>query len=177
MPKRSRCDGDQYTNVSKRLRPHYAIPFQNTRRIESIQSYKSLIDASTERFRDKHLITAIQNRQRLKNMCVGLLGKGKAWHAVYVTVYSDIFRTVSNACHNKLAKERFSSLLELGYFNVRGIQARRNTIVVSASEKILLHIEKSESPRFHLWFRIDRKSSLDHHLARNGSGLIYHYQK
>ena len=87
------------------------------------------------------------------------------------------FRTVSNACHNKLAKQRLSSLLELGYFNVSGIEARRNTIVVSASEKILIHIERSISPRFDLWLRIERISSLDHRLARNRSGLIYHYQK
>ena len=52
--------------------------------------YNSLIDASTDRFRDKHLVTVIQNRRRLKNMCLRFLGKGKDFNK-YVTVYFDFF--------------------------------------------------------------------------------------
>ena len=185
MPKRGRIEAfvendDDYCNVSKRYR-HEDTNFKNQVKCRSFESYRHLIKNSTKKFRSKHLITDTKNRQRLKEMCQKIL-RNKKYNGPHSKVYanhqiitSDLSRAVSESCQG-LAKKRFLQLLQLGEFNVGG-SGTRNTIVVSASEKILLHIEKSVRPRFHLWFKIEQKNSLDHHLTRNRSGLINHYQK
>ena len=183
MSKRSNTEAsienDNNCNVIQRFR-NPAVPIHDKKKCQSFESYDDLLKSSTKYFRSKHLITATKNRHRLKEMCQKILNDEKEnssskVHTRHETISSEFSRAVFDSCLG-LAKKRLKSLLQSGKL-YQGRSGKRNTIIVSNSEKILLHIEKSKRPSFHLKFRIDQKSSLSEHLVLDESGKICHYKK
>ena len=166
--KRGRSDSDDYSNEPKRLRTNPNIPLRGQC---SNRAYADLIKSSTKKFRSKHLITDGKNRQQLEKLCRSVLDQSFSF-----TTNDPLCRPVNQSSQG-VAKTRLNSLLKKGHFAAGKKVAKRNTIVVSASEKILLHIEKSNHPRFHLWVWIEQTNRLNYHLVRNNCGKVCHYRK
>lgn len=173
-------ENGEYCNANKRFRQQ-AIPLHNQVKSQSFETYSDLITNSTKKFQGKHLITLTENRIQLKTKCLKLLNEkienptsSKAC-TIHTTANSELYKLISDSCQG-LAKKRLKSLLQLGKFN-KGGSGKRNTIVVSAGERILLHIEKSKRPAFHLKLKIEQKTSLSQHLVLDESGKIFHYKK
>ena len=173
--KRGRSDSDEHLYPkTKQVRFNQAIPFHGQRKNQSIQDYDDLIKSSTEKFRSKHLIKDKKNRDQLLKMCRDILNDELSDPYFHFTVNENFYDTVYNACQG-LAKTRLISLLKDGSFDVGRKVACRNTMVVSTSEKILLHIERSNLKRYDLWLEVEQTSSLKRHLTRDQYGKICHY--
>ena len=134
-------------------------------------TYDYLIHFSTPFFRSKHLIMDYARQQWLLDICYNYLRYG---HYVHVSMDSDLLYAVGDACE-ELAHSRLISILEDGYFYAGTSAIRRNTIIVS--ETLLLHVEKSHLPGYDLYFEIERKKELKHHLGRDQYGNIDHFEK
>lgn len=157
------------------------LPSSATKRV--ILDYQDLIESSTSDFRSKHLILDFERRQRLLWLCDDLLGPycEKYFHT---TDYSELDQAVGDACRG-LAWNRLVSIIIDGYFTAGGFPAGTkfltNTLIMSATyaHGMLVHIEKSNKPRYNLFIGIEQKKSCDsmsYHFSCDARGNIDHFR-
>ena len=81
-----------------------------------------------------------KKRQRLLWICDDLLGSyyEKCIHAASCT---ELVQAVNDACSG-LAFKILVSIMKHGFFTTREFAAETNTLIVSARERMLVHIEK-----------------------------------
>lgn len=157
------------------------VPLRNPVNDRVILDYQDLIESSTREFRSKHLILDFERRQRLLWICDDLLGPHyeKYFHTAD---YSELDQAVGYACKG-LAGDRLVSIILDGYFTAGKFPAKTkfltNTLVVSARERMLVHIEKSNKPGYNLFIRIEQKRSSDsmsYHFSCDAKGNIDHFR-
>ena len=166
--KRPRTYEDDYCHPNKLYQVDYRILIQSS--VMKELTYDDLIYSSTPFFRSKHLIMDYAAQKWLINFCNNQLRFGPYLH---FNIGSDLFYAFADACGD-LAHSRLISLLEDGYFYAGTSAIWRNTLV---SEKLLLHIEKSNLSGRDLFFEIELKKELKRHLRRDHYGNIDHFEK
>ena len=179
--KRSYDYNDEYYNSylpgSKRYRTERFVPIRNPSTNSQILDYEDLIDSSTSDFQSKHLILDFQDRQRLLWLCDDLLGS-KYEQFLHVPFCTELYDALENACRGQ-AWRRLRSILNHGFFNAGEYPAETNTLIVSARERMLCHIERSNFPGYALFVRIVQKKTcegISYHLTCDGNGKIDHYR-
>ena len=180
--KRARSyNNDDNNNYGRRPCPvERYVPIRNPRANKNFEFYNDLIDASTEEFASKHLITNEPSRKRLLHICEDKLGRYSEAY-IHTTFDSETYKAVDEACRG-LAWTRFRSIRNRGYFTVGEygeFNIGKNTLIVSSDLRIFLHLEKSNYPGYVLFFRIEQKrdfAEMMDHFKTDGDGKIYHFK-
>ena len=156
------------------------VPIRKPRTHTKFESYSDLIDASTDEFESKHLITDEPSRKRLFHICDDILGRNTEAY-IHATFDDEIYKAVDDACRG-IAWTRFRSIRNRGYFTVGEygeFNIEKNTLVVSSDLRIFLHLEKSNHRGYVLFFRIEEKrdfAEMMDHFKTDGDGKIYHFK-
>ena len=152
--------------------------------IESFSIIRTSLNPRPENFEVNTLYNInldFERRQRLLWICDDLLGPHyeKYFHTAD---YSELDQAVGYACKG-LAGDRLVSIILDGYFTAGKFPAKTkfltNTLVVSARERMLVHIEKSNKPGYNLFIRIEQKRSSDsmsYHFSCDAKGNIDHFR-
>ena len=154
-----------------------SVPIRNPATNRAILDYQDLIESSTSYFRSKHLILDFERRHRLLWICDDLLGPYYE-EFFHVATHSELDRAVGRACKG-LAWHRLTSISNHGFFTAGDFPAKTNTLIVSARERILIHIEKSNKPGYDLFIGIEQKKSCDgmsYHFRCDSEGKIDHFR-
>ena len=153
------------------------IPIRNPTTNRVIHDYEDLIESSTGYFRSKHMILDFERRMDLLWICDDLLGSyyEKCIHAASCT---ELVQAVDDACEG-LALKRLNSIMKYGFFTAGDCPTDTNTLIVSARERMLVHIEKSNYPGYDLFIRIEQKKSCDsmsYHFSCDATGKFDHFR-
>ena len=172
------CNDNYYnSHGNKQFKTELYVPIRNPSTQRKIVDYEHLIESSTGDFYSKHLIGDLDNRLRLLWLCDELLGE-KYERYLHVPCCTELYDAVERACTG-LAWTRFRSILNQGYFFAGREIADTNTLVVSARDRMLLHIQESSWPGYKLFVRIEQKNScesMSRHFSFDAAGKIDHYR-
>lgn len=146
----------------------------------SFLEYEELKADSTVSFQQKHIIEDEKARKMLLNVGSKTVLKNKKKNFVKVFSHSSFYRALYQGC-SKEAQYRLDSMMKIGYFplgNKRIAKCRRNSVILSVSRGIVVHIDKLKNGThdFELCFEVNE--NLKHHFGfKNGKINHFGYKK